>query len=581
MVIRSGPGPLRLAHSIWLVPATVLAVYLYTLTPVVGLIDSGELAAGCRLLNILHPTGYPLYTVLGRVVSLVPVASVVQRVAALSAILAAVGVGLILLLMQWLGTRPGAAGVTASLFAFSFPVWSVAVDVEVYALTVVLSIAIWLAVTGASGRTLLLAGYLGGLALTNHMSVVSVLVGAGIVLVVERGGFLRRRLVAFSLLFILGLSLYLFLVLRARAGPLLAWGNTVSLERLFWHVTGKQYQVWMFSLPFPQVVANAGKGLVLLARSFLYVLVPVVFYGAVRLYKERRGLCIGLAMSAILCFLYAVNYSIPDIEAYYLPCLVALMVFFGIGLQAIAARLGRWQHLAWAAGVAALVFNYPAASRRDFHVSQDEAMNTLASAEDDAIILTDWWDVYSPIFYLQHIEGVRPDVCIIDKELVRRSWYLVYLEKAYPWLIESARAELVPYLRYLDEFEHDRLRDPEGTQRAYIRLLESFVENNPERPAYVTFAKGSNLDASQMFPHMRWVPVGLLFELRADSVITGFDYSRFNVRLPRRPDSRTQANLYRYQMFCQARISALVGSGRTDEAEQVVRWYRATFETSE
>jgi hypothetical protein len=41
------------------VPAA-LGVYLCTMAPVVGLIDSGELAVGCRLLNILHPTGYPL-----------------------------------------------------------------------------------------------------------------------------------------------------------------------------------------------------------------------------------------------------------------------------------------------------------------------------------------------------------------------------------------------------------------------------------------------------------------------------------------------------------------------------------------
>ena len=57
---------------VWLVVPAVAGVYFFTLAPRVGLIDSGELAMGCHFLNILHPTGYPLYTVLGRLASLFP-----------------------------------------------------------------------------------------------------------------------------------------------------------------------------------------------------------------------------------------------------------------------------------------------------------------------------------------------------------------------------------------------------------------------------------------------------------------------------------------------------------------------------
>ncbi|MEO0082687.1 MAG: DUF2723 domain-containing protein, partial [candidate division WOR-3 bacterium] len=248
---------------VWLIPVVALAVYLFTLTPTVGLIDSGELAAGCHLLNILHPTGYPLYTVMGRLASLVPVASVVQRVAGLSALLGAAAVGLLLLLLFRLKVGRVAAGVTALVLAFSFPLWSVTVDVEVYALTVVLALLIWLAVQAATDsaspafltrtverkaatsgdRNLLVVAYLCGLALTNHMSAMSVVLGAGFVLMFERSKSLLRRLPWMALLFLLGLSPYLFLVLRARTNPLLAWGNPVNLERLIWHVTGKQYQV--------------------------------------------------------------------------------------------------------------------------------------------------------------------------------------------------------------------------------------------------------------------------------------------------------------------------------------------------
>ncbi len=563
--------------SVWLVVPIVFAVYILTLSPTVGLIDSGELAAGCYLLNILHPTGYPLYTMLGRSASLVPVGMVVNRVAALSALLAAGGVGLLLLLGLRLRVSRTVAAASALLLGFSFPVWAVAVDVEVYSLTLVLVLLLWLAVESAErGGPLLILAYLAGLALTNHMSAASTVLGVTLTVILAYRRRLARRIPVLVLLFLLGVSPYLFLVLRARAGPLLAWGNPYNLERFWWHVTGKQYQVWMFSQSSGEVLHNAGRGAVLLARSFLYVLVPVVFYGAVRLFRSRRSLAIGLAVSAVLSFAYAVNYSIPDIEAYFLPCLVALAVFGMVGLDGLARRVGKWRHVIWAAGVAAFMLNFRVAGKQGDYVAYDHANNTLASAGQNAIIITDWWDVYSPVFYLQYVEQVRPDVCIIDKELVRRSWYFNYLCRVYPWLVERSRPEIESYRRYLDEFEQGRLKDPAEIQRRYIALLESFIMRSPERPAYTTYDADAGLDARQMLPGERWVPVGLLFQIRSDTVLPEFDYTRFVVRLPRQGlDMRTRAALERYRYFLMRRAQALATFGHEDEIRPLLGWYES------
>jgi hypothetical protein len=574
---------------VWLVVPFTFVVYLLTLSPTVGLIDSGELAAGCYLLNILHPTGYPLYTMLGRLASLVPVGTVVNRVAALSALLAACGVGLLLLLGLRLRVSRTVAAASALLLGFSFPVWAVAVDVEVYSLTLVLVLLLWLAVeSGERGGSLLVLAYLAGLALTNHMSASSTVLGVALAVVLAevqrtkydgRSAEDRTRFRHLSLLlcaFLLGVSPYLFLVLRARAGPLLAWGNPYNLERFWWHVTGKQYQVWMFSQSFGEVLHNAGRGALLLARSFVYVLVPVVVYGAARLFRQRRNLAIGLAVSAVVAFAYAVNYSIPDIESYYLPCLAALAVFGMVGLDGIARRVGKWRHAVWLSVVAGLLLNFSTAGRRGDYVAYDHAMNTLASAEQNATIITDWWDVYSPVFYLQHVEQVRPDVCIVDKELVRRSWYFDYLARDYPWLVERSRTEIESYRRYLDEFEHGRLKDPAEIQRRYIALLESFITRNPERPTYTTYDTDAGLDAKQMLPGERRAPVGLLFQIRSDTVLPEFDYTRLVVRLPRQGlDMRTRAALERYRYFLVRRTRALVSSGRQSEVEPLVRWYQS------
>src|SRR3990172_1726033 len=50
----------------------VAAVYATTLNPAVSFIDSGELAAAATTLGIAHPTGYPLFTLLGRTLVVLP-----------------------------------------------------------------------------------------------------------------------------------------------------------------------------------------------------------------------------------------------------------------------------------------------------------------------------------------------------------------------------------------------------------------------------------------------------------------------------------------------------------------------------
>ena len=52
-------------------------VYVQTMAPAVGFIDDGELATVCYTLGIAHPTGYPLFTLIGWVFSHLPIASTV------------------------------------------------------------------------------------------------------------------------------------------------------------------------------------------------------------------------------------------------------------------------------------------------------------------------------------------------------------------------------------------------------------------------------------------------------------------------------------------------------------------------
>ena len=75
------------------------AVYKLTLCPTVEFIDSGELALACKNLGIAHPTGYPLYTLLGRLASFFP-GSLIIDVNMMSLLFTALAAGFLYLLIS-------------------------------------------------------------------------------------------------------------------------------------------------------------------------------------------------------------------------------------------------------------------------------------------------------------------------------------------------------------------------------------------------------------------------------------------------------------------------------------------------
>ena len=143
-----------------------VAVYLITLTPTVPFWDSGEFIAVSNILGIPHPPGTPFYVLIGRLFTLLPWATIAQRVNALSALASALAVLLTYLTTLRLirlaqgrgqsgsgpaGTEasgsapvapaPGAewmaqlgAVVAALMLAFSDNFWENAIEAEVYSM---------------------------------------------------------------------------------------------------------------------------------------------------------------------------------------------------------------------------------------------------------------------------------------------------------------------------------------------------------------------------------------------------------------------------------------------------------------
>ncbi|MEJ2617764.1 MAG: DUF2723 domain-containing protein, partial [Ignavibacteriaceae bacterium] len=73
----------------------IFLIYLTTLAPSVVEIDSGELATVQSTLGIAHPTGYPLFTIIGHLFSLIPLGfSKIYQLNILAAFWCSLGAGI-------------------------------------------------------------------------------------------------------------------------------------------------------------------------------------------------------------------------------------------------------------------------------------------------------------------------------------------------------------------------------------------------------------------------------------------------------------------------------------------------------
>src|SRR5262245_62207104 len=101
----------RSAHgAAWAAGLAALWVYVLTLSPTVAWMnqgeDSGDLLAASATLGIPHPTGYPLFVLLGRLASLLPLGSVAFRINLVSALAGAAGVFFLARLVLELSAAP-------------------------------------------------------------------------------------------------------------------------------------------------------------------------------------------------------------------------------------------------------------------------------------------------------------------------------------------------------------------------------------------------------------------------------------------------------------------------------------------
>jgi len=221
------------------VTAAVLVLYLATLSPSVAMWDAGEYVAAAQTLGIPHQPGNPLFLLVARIASLVPVSDTIAvRVNLLAALCGAVSAGLWFLCAERLLRmsivdrvhRFVASAAAAGLTATAFTVWNQSVVMEkVYPLALVgLALVTFLLLKfletpdgQRSDRLLVLIAYLTGLVYAIHPAGLLTVPATALAVIRHRPRVLRRwRLLAlFVVAFLGGTTPFAVLPIRAAHQP--------------------------------------------------------------------------------------------------------------------------------------------------------------------------------------------------------------------------------------------------------------------------------------------------------------------------------------------------------------------------
>lgn len=417
----------------------LIALYLTTMPPTItwwfGGSDSGELVSAADSLGIAHPTGYPLFVVLGFIATRVPVGDVAARVNALNVVLGALGVaGVALTTLALAGDRIGqpvirtAPALLAGLaIATSTLYWSQAIIAEVYIAQAALT-ALVLLVWARQGTHPAIHGAAHGLALTNHLTALLFL-GAALVTVARPAQRSRSRAaIWFATGVIVPLCLYLLLPLRAAQGSVVNWGSDLTTVSGFLsHVTGQQYRGNLDLLDPAGSLGDLASFLRLMIEDLPPWLLPAAAIGFHDLSRRRPPYAWFTAVAAAGTLLFTAAYRIADRAPYLLPIYVVLGVWSGVGLIVVGRAAYSWavttkrRNMALAgAGAAVLllgVWSVRAHNRVD--LSGDDsalifARATLEALPPDATYLSARDDVTFALWYAQRTLGLRPDVRVVD-----------------------------------------------------------------------------------------------------------------------------------------------------------------------
>jgi hypothetical protein len=335
----------RIAAFVGLVTAVfVFVLYVLTLAPTVLyydrpiLLDSTMLQTQAAVLGMTGPTGEPSWVMLTHLFTYLPFGDVAYRVNLASAVYAAVAVGLVFWAGWLLSRRVVAAATGALAFGLGATFWSQAVIAEIYTFNGVMIMApiivllLWR--ERRQDRYLLLASFLMGFALTNHLTSGLVLPTAFLfVAAVDWRKLLDWRLVLKGVgLFLLGLTPYLYLPIRGAMDPPMNEANPTTPGRFLEFVSGSDLHGVFGQYGPAELLGRLAFYWDFLLANFHWGLLMIAVVGFIAMAVRDRAAVVLIGVPYLGWLFHALEFGIFDTEIYFITTYMMLALALAVGM---------------------------------------------------------------------------------------------------------------------------------------------------------------------------------------------------------------------------------------------------------
>ncbi|WP_420644398.1 protein O-mannosyl-transferase family [Candidatus Leptofilum sp.] len=416
--------------------ATVLLfglLYFFTLAPGLLPADNGEFQLIGTTLGVAHPPGFPLYTLLSKLMTWLPIAaSAAYKINLLSLITSTATLSLLYLIVFDLTRKHFAAATAVLPLGTATTFWAQATTANIRSLTALFAaLAIFALIRHQrhkekTDRYLILFAAALSFGFTHHLSLAFMGLVFFVGLLLIDPTFLRTpsRWKRPLLAALAGLLPLLYLPLRAGADVPGASDGLNTVSGFLNHFLALGFQGDFFYFVEPVVLWPRLKvmGNVLTFQFSPWLLVGALL-GLVWLLRRDWRLGLLLGGSFALHTLVTATYRAPQTVEYMLPAYLPVAICVGLACgylrDFVAAQPNSWRTVLLVATAVLLIAAVAQGWQRwpsfrwlhQVEDARDYAQTILDGAPPDSLILANWhWA--TPLWYLQTVEGHRPDVTI-------------------------------------------------------------------------------------------------------------------------------------------------------------------------
>lgn len=434
-------------------------IYIFTIARGVWGFDSAEIASGVHSLGIIHPPGYPLYILLGKIfITIVPIGNIAFKLNIMSAIFASCTVLVLYEFIYQLTHHRVVSWTASAFFAFSNYFWQMALITEVYTLHTLFLCLLLLILRSNLQKPrswkLYLFSFLYGLSLSNHTS--GILFSGGFLWLLFYKNKINKdfiyKLFSMLLFFLLGFLPYIYLPIRSLENPQLNYLrdypgiDLTTLRGMWWMISGQAYRFFAFGYRLVEIPGEFYRFGVYLWRNYLGLGVILGVAGIYYLWRKNWKQTVGWLIIFISNVIFFTNYRVMDKDTMFLPAFLIWAIFIagGLKLLLIISRnvigtevISNIKHrsivpLFIFLSLLPIILNWQWVDMSAMYGSNSFANHVFENSSPNSVIIGDWSSSVI-LEYYQIVEGKRPDLLIINRSRTQTAKFYENWSKGIPY----------------------------------------------------------------------------------------------------------------------------------------------------